>query len=102
MVAPDRNPLTGRVEVVETEIACRSKYDPLTGGRGRSHQGKMLVVGATFLMPVTVNRENGDYMVVSIVGSARPLSKTCTNAINSGYSRSRSIAISGLSAGGIE
>ena len=45
MVAPGRIPLAGRVEVDETEIACRSKYDPLTGG-GRSHQGKMLVVGA--------------------------------------------------------
>ena len=46
MVAPDRNPLAGLVEVDETEIACRSKNDPLTGGGGRSHQGKMLVVGA--------------------------------------------------------
>jgi hypothetical protein len=33
-------------EVDETEIACRSKNDPVTGGGGRSHQGKMLVVGA--------------------------------------------------------
>jgi ISXO2 transposase-like protein/transposase-like zinc ribbon protein len=46
MVAPDRNPLAGLVELDETEIACRSKNDPLTGGGGRSHQGKMLVVGA--------------------------------------------------------
>ena len=46
MVAPDRNPLAGLVEVDETGIACRSKYDPPTGGGGRSSQGKMLVVGA--------------------------------------------------------
>jgi ISXO2-like transposase domain len=46
MVAPDRNPRAGPVEVDETAIACRSKYDPLTGGRGRSHQGTMPVVGA--------------------------------------------------------
>ena len=46
MVAPSRNPLAGLVEVDETEIACRSKNDPLTGGGGRSHQGKILVVGA--------------------------------------------------------
>ena len=45
MVAPGRSALAGLVEVDETEIACRSKYDPLTGGGGRSHQGKMLVVG---------------------------------------------------------
>ena len=37
----------GRVDIVvyKTEIACRSKNDPATGGGGRSHQGKMLVVG---------------------------------------------------------
>ena len=46
MVAPDRSPLAGLVEVDETEIACRSKNDPLTGGGERSHQGNLLVVGA--------------------------------------------------------
>ena len=46
MVAPDRNPLCGLVEADETEIACRSKNDPPAGGGGRSHQGKILVVGA--------------------------------------------------------
>jgi hypothetical protein len=46
MVAPGRSPLAGLVEVDETEIVCRSKNDPLTGGGGRSHQGKILVVGA--------------------------------------------------------
>ena len=46
MVAPGRSPLAGLVEVDETEIPCRSKNDPLTGGGGRSHQGKMLIVGA--------------------------------------------------------
>jgi len=46
MFAPGRSPLAGLVEVDETEIACSSKNDPVTGGGGRSHQGKMLVVGA--------------------------------------------------------
>jgi hypothetical protein len=46
MVAPDRNPLAGLVEVDETEIACRSKHGPVSGGGGRSHQGKILVAGA--------------------------------------------------------
>ncbi len=46
MVAPGRSALAGWVEVDETEIVCRSKNDPLTGGGGRSHQGKILVVGA--------------------------------------------------------
>src|SRR6266403_1133376 len=40
MLAPGRSPLAGLVEVDETEIACRSKNDPVTGGGGRSHQGK--------------------------------------------------------------
>ncbi|HUG62938.1 MAG TPA: transposase, partial [Methylomirabilota bacterium] len=38
--------LAGLVEVDETEIVCRSKDDPLTGGGGRSHRGKLLVAGA--------------------------------------------------------
>ncbi len=46
MVAPGRSPLAGLVEVDETEIPCRSEDDPLTGGGGRSHQGKMPVAGA--------------------------------------------------------
>jgi Transposase zinc-ribbon domain len=46
MVAPDRSPLAGLVEVDETEIVCRSKNNPVIGGGGRSHQGKILVVGA--------------------------------------------------------
>src|SRR3954453_14118773 len=46
MVVRDRSPLVGPVEVDETEIVCRSKNDPLTGGRGRRHQGKILMVGA--------------------------------------------------------
>jgi predicted RNA-binding Zn-ribbon protein involved in translation (DUF1610 family) len=46
MVAPGRAPLAGLVEVDETELPCRSHNDPLTGGGGRSHHGKMPVVGA--------------------------------------------------------
>src|SRR5512133_4229325 len=45
-VAPGRSALAGLVEIDETEIPCRSKNDPFTGGGGRSHQGKMLIVGA--------------------------------------------------------
>jgi len=46
MVAPGRDPLTGLVEVDETDLPCRSRNDPLGGGGGRSHQGKILVAGA--------------------------------------------------------
>jgi hypothetical protein len=43
MVAPGRSALAGLGEIDETAIACRSKHDPVTGGGGRSHQGKMLI-----------------------------------------------------------
>lgn len=46
MVDPERDPLEGMVEVDETSIAYRTKDDPVAGGGGRSHDGKLLVVGA--------------------------------------------------------
>lgn len=46
MLAPDRSPLAGLDKVDETEITCRSKNDPASGGGGSSHHGKILVVGA--------------------------------------------------------
>ena len=46
MVAPDRNPLAGIVEVDETSIPYRTREDPVAGGGGRSGEGKMLVAGA--------------------------------------------------------
>src|SRR5512147_72772 len=39
MVAPDRPPLNGLVEIDETEIPQRSKDDPPEGGLGRSAGG---------------------------------------------------------------
>jgi hypothetical protein len=46
MVAPGRSPLKGLVEADETTFPCRSKDDPITGGGGRSAQGKRLIAGA--------------------------------------------------------
>jgi len=46
MVAPGRALLSGLAEVDETELPLRGKDDPVTGGGGRSGQGKMLVAGA--------------------------------------------------------
>ena len=45
MVDPDRNPLSGLVEIDETSLPFRTKNDPAGGGPGRSHDGKLLVVG---------------------------------------------------------
>ena len=46
MVDPSRNPLSGLVEIDETSLPFRTKSDPPAGGGGRSHDGKLLVVGA--------------------------------------------------------
>lgn len=46
MVAPDRRPLAGLVEVDDTSLPLRTTDDPPAGGVGRSHDGKRLVVGA--------------------------------------------------------
>ena len=51
LVAPDRQPLAGLVEVDETEIPCRAKHDPPTGAGGRSGQGKLLIAGAVEVRP---------------------------------------------------
>ena len=41
MVDPERNPLSGLVEIDEASLPFRTKDDPPTGGQGRSHDGKM-------------------------------------------------------------
>jgi transposase-like protein len=46
MVAPGRSPLNGLIEADETTFPCRSTKDPITGGGGRSAQGKLLIAGA--------------------------------------------------------
>ena len=51
MVDPDRSLLADLIEVDETEIPFRTKDDPVAGGQGRSHIGKMLVIGAVELSP---------------------------------------------------
>ena len=45
MVDPERNPLSGLVEIDEASLPFRTKDDPPTGGQGRN-DGKMLIVGA--------------------------------------------------------
>ena len=46
MVNPARALLSGLVEVDETQISCRTKDDPVTGGQGRVPDGKMQVIAA--------------------------------------------------------
>ncbi|WP_424832999.1 IS1595 family transposase [Ruegeria sp.] len=44
MIDPDRNPLSGLVEVDETSIRQRTGNGPV--GVGRSHEGKLMIAGA--------------------------------------------------------
>ena len=44
MVDPDRNLLSGLVEIDETSIRCRTKNEEVH--RGRSHKGKLMIAGA--------------------------------------------------------
>ena len=46
MVDPERNPLSGLVEIDEASLPFRTKNDPPSGGQGRSHEGKILIIGA--------------------------------------------------------
>jgi hypothetical protein len=46
MVDPERNPLSGLVEVDETAIPFRTRDDPVAGPGGRSAEGKMPVIAA--------------------------------------------------------
>ena len=46
MVDPERDPLEGMVEIDESSNVYRTKDDPVAGGQGRSHEGKMLIAGA--------------------------------------------------------
>ena len=46
MVAPERSPLAGLVEIDETTMRHRTAGDPPAGGRGRSHDAKLLIAGA--------------------------------------------------------
>ena len=51
MVDPEREPLEGIVEVDESSIAYRTKDDPITGGQGRSAEGKILIAAAIETIP---------------------------------------------------
>ena len=46
MVDPERNPLSGLVEIDEASLPFRTKSDPPASRGGRSHDGKMLIIGA--------------------------------------------------------
>jgi hypothetical protein len=46
MVDPDRTLLAGMIEIDESSITFRTQNDPPSGGQGRSHDGKIMIIGA--------------------------------------------------------
>ena len=54
MVNPERNLLSGLVEIDEASLPFRTRNDPPGGGQGRSHDGKMLIIGAIELGDGTI------------------------------------------------
>ena len=81
MVAPGREPLSALVEVDETELPCRTRNDPPSGGGGRSHQGKILLAGA-----VEVRGEGPGRIRLSVISdfSAKSLRGFLKDAVASG------------------
>ena len=78
MVAPDRSPLKGLVEIDETETPQRRKDDPPEGGPGRSRQGKMLVAGAVEVHDNRPGRVRlaliADFSAAGLTPSSTPMS----------------------------
>lgn len=73
MVDPDRLPLADLVEVDDSDIPYRTKNDPPAGGQGRSHVGKLLIIGAVELLadgrPGRIRLDRlGDFSANSIAG----------------------------------
>ena len=63
MVAPERTPLAGLVEIDESAIRHRTAQDPPAGGQGRSHDGKLVNGGEKMY------RRGGVKMYHEFVGS---------------------------------
>jgi len=55
MAAPDRNLLSGLVEVDKTEITCRSRHDRAAGSASSGH-GKLLIAGAVEVQDLRLGR----------------------------------------------
>jgi transposase-like protein len=70
MVAPEREPLAGLVEVDETSLSFRTKDDPVAAKPGRSHEGKLLIAGAVEIVGKGPGRVRltviGDYSAATL------------------------------------
>jgi len=78
MVDPERNPLSGLVEIDETTINHRTRNDPPAGGPGRSHEGKLLIAGAVEIVGRGPGRIRLAHVRDYSAGSLHPFIATTT------------------------
>jgi hypothetical protein len=95
MVDPDRLPLAELVEVDESEIPYRTKDDPPAGGQGRSHDGKLLIIGAVELSaghrPGRIRLDRlEDFSAASIAGFIGDVVAPGATIVSDGLQASRS------------
>jgi len=96
MVDPDRSLLSDFAEVDETEIPYRTKDDPVGGGQGRSHVGKLLVIGAIELSedghPRRIRLEPlADFTAASITGFVERVVERGATVVSDGLASYRSL-----------
>jgi len=96
MVDPSRSLLADIVEVDESEIPFRTKDDPVGGGQGRSHVGKLLIIGAVELSdeghPRRIRLERlRDFTAVSITGFVGRVVESKATVISDGLASYRSL-----------
>ena len=96
MVDPDRSLLADFAEVDETEIPYRTKDDPVGGGQGRSHVGKLLVIGAIELSedghPRRIRLEPlTDFTAASITGFVERVVERGATVVSDGLASYRSL-----------
>ena len=96
MVDPERSMLTDLVEVDESEIPHRTKDDPVAGGQGRSHVGKLLIIGAVELStqghPRRIRLEPlADFTAANIGGFVARVIKPGAMVVSDGLASYRSL-----------
>ncbi len=95
MVAPDRSPLAGLVEVDETSLPFRAGGDPVAAGPGRSHDGKLLIAGAVEIVGKGPGRIRlaviDDYSAEALGGFVRATIADGSTVVSDGWSGYRNL-----------
>jgi transposase-like protein len=90
MIAPDRSPLSGLVEVDETSMPFRTSDTPINPKPGRSHEGKMMIAGAVEIHDKAPGRLRlkviNDYSAKTLGGFVNANLTPGSTAISDGWS----------------